>query len=166
MDGEWEPPMIDNPEYKGEWKPKQIKNPEYKGKWVHPEIDNPEYTPDDKLYFYKDFGAIGFDLWQVKSGTIFDNIIVTDSVEEAKQFAEETWGATKDAEKKMKEKKDEEDRKKAEEEEKKRKDEGSSPLFHLLATNHSFYFQKTRRRRMTMTMRTRKSRRFVFELFS
>merc|ERR1711936_1011806 len=24
MDGEWEPPMIDNPEYKGEWKPRQI----------------------------------------------------------------------------------------------------------------------------------------------
>lgn len=29
MDGEWEPPMINNPEYKGEWKPKQIKNPKY-----------------------------------------------------------------------------------------------------------------------------------------
>lgn len=24
MDGEWEPPMIDNPEYKGEWSPKQV----------------------------------------------------------------------------------------------------------------------------------------------
>ncbi len=65
MDGEWEPPMIDNPEYKGEWKPKQIPNPAYKGKWVHPEIDNPEYTADDTLYKYSDLGAIGFDLWQV-----------------------------------------------------------------------------------------------------
>merc|ERR1711963_886074 len=27
MDGEWEPPMIDNPDYKGEWKPRQIDNP-------------------------------------------------------------------------------------------------------------------------------------------
>lgn len=25
MDGEWEPPMIDNSEYKGEWSPKQVK---------------------------------------------------------------------------------------------------------------------------------------------
>lgn len=49
----------------GEWKPKQIDNPDYKGKWVHPEIDNPDYSPDDKLYAYKDIGAIGFDLWQV-----------------------------------------------------------------------------------------------------
>jgi calreticulin len=123
MDGEWEPPMIDNPEYKGEWKPKQIKNPAYKGVWVHPEIDNPEYAPDDKLYRYKDIGAIGFDLWQVKSGTIFDNVLVTDDVETAKAFAEETWGATKDAEKKMKEKQEEEERKKNEEEDKKRKAE-------------------------------------------
>jgi calreticulin len=59
MDGEWEPPMIDNPAYKGEWKPKQIKNPNYKGKWVHPEIDNPEYAPNDDLYLIKDLGAIG-----------------------------------------------------------------------------------------------------------
>lgn len=38
-DGEWEPPQIDNPDYKGEWKPKQIDNPNYKGVWKHPEID-------------------------------------------------------------------------------------------------------------------------------
>uniref|UniRef100_F1L144 Calreticulin n=1 Tax=Ascaris suum TaxID=6253 RepID=F1L144_ASCSU len=100
MDGEWEPPMIDNPEYKGEWKPKQIKNPAFKGKWIHPEIDNPEYTPDDELYLYEDWGAVGFDLWQVKSGTIFDNILITDSIEEAKSFAAETFEKTKEGEKK------------------------------------------------------------------
>merc|ERR1712013_279654 len=73
MDGEWEPPMIDNPEYKGEWKPRQIDNPDYKGPWVHPEIDNPEYNPDDAkdIGKYAENCKIGFDLWQVKSGTIF-----------------------------------------------------------------------------------------------
>ena len=30
-DGEWEAPMIDNPEYKGEWTVKRISNPAYKG---------------------------------------------------------------------------------------------------------------------------------------
>lgn len=123
MDGEWEPPMIDNPEYKGEWKPKQIKNEKYKGVWIHPEIDNPEYTPDDKLYEFKDFGAIGLDLWQVKAGTIFDNFLITDDPAVAKEFAAETWGETKEPEKKMKEAKDEEERKKAEAEEEKRKAE-------------------------------------------
>merc|ERR1712019_323698 len=73
-DGEWEAPMINNPEYKGEWKPKQIDNPAYKGEWIHPEIDNPEYVADDSLYKYGDIGNVGFEIWQVKSGTIFDNI--------------------------------------------------------------------------------------------
>jgi len=119
-DGEWEAPMINNPEYKGEWKPKKIDNPAYKGEWIHPEIDNPEYTPDPLMYKYDDIGAVGFEIWQVKSGTIFDNILVTDSVAEAEEFAKETFEATKDAEKKMKDKIDEEERKKQEEEDKKR----------------------------------------------
>jgi len=117
MDGEWEPPMIDNPDYKGDWKPKQIPNPAYKGPWIHPEIDNPDYVADDSLYKYNDIGIIGFDLWQVKSGTIFDNILITDDEEYAEVIGNETWGATKDAEKKMKEDQDEEERKLREEEE-------------------------------------------------
>jgi len=111
MDGEWEPPMIDNPDYKGDWKPKQIPNPAYKGPWIHPEIDNPDYVADDSLYKYNDIGIIGLDLWQVKSGTIFDNILITDDEEYAEVIGNETWGATKDAEKKMKEDQDEEERK-------------------------------------------------------
>lgn len=122
-DGEWEPPSISNPEYKGTWKPRQIDNPDYKGEWEHPQIDNPEYSPDDKLYLYKDSGYIGFDLWQVKSGTIFDNVLITDDEDLASQFAEETFTVTQDGEKKMKEKQDEEERKAREEAEKKRKEE-------------------------------------------
>merc|ERR1712107_872929 len=86
-DGEWEAPMKDNPEYKGDWKAKRISNPEYKGVWEAKKIANPEYEDDDKLYKYDDFGFIGFDLWQVKGGTIFDNIIITDDKSEADTFA-------------------------------------------------------------------------------
>lgn len=128
MDGTWEAPQIDNPDYKGEWSAKKIKNPAYKGKWVHPEIENPEYVADPLMYRYTDIGAVGFELWQVKSGTIFDNILVTDSEEEAKAHADGTWGLSKEGEKKMKETQDEEDRKRDEEkrkdEEEKRKAEG------------------------------------------
>ncbi|KAG0730261.1 Calreticulin [Chionoecetes opilio] len=116
MDGEWEPPMIDNPDYKGEWKPKQIDNPDYKGPWVHPEIDNPEYTPEPELYKYDEVCSVGLDLWQVKSGTIFDNFLISDDIEEAKLIGEETWGSTRDEAKKMKDGQDEEERKKAEDE--------------------------------------------------
>merc|ERR1711963_892950 len=85
-------------EYKGEWKPKQIDNPDYKGAWVHPEIDNPEYEEDKSLYSYDSFCGIGFDLWQVKSGTIFDNVLITDDIEAAKAQGEELWKATSEAE--------------------------------------------------------------------
>lgn len=65
----------------------------------------------------------------MKSGSIFDNILVTDDVEYAKKFAEDTWGAMKDAEKAMfdrieEERKAEEEAKKAEEEEAEDADEG------------------------------------------
>ncbi|XP_014098743.1 calreticulin [Bactrocera oleae] len=121
MDGEWEPPMVDNPDYKGEWQPRQLDNPDYKGAWEHPEIENPEYVPDDNLYLRKELCIIGFDLWQVKSGTVFDNVLITDDIEEAFKKA----SAVKDiqsGEKKMKEVQDEEQRKKDEEEAKKNAD--------------------------------------------
>eukprot|EP00983_Pelagomonas_calceolata_P004799 156806-Pelagomonas_calceolata.AAC.8 len=38
-------------------------------------------------------------LLQVKSGSIFDNIIVTDDFKEAEELANETWGKTKVQEK-------------------------------------------------------------------
>ncbi|VDK49947.1 unnamed protein product, partial [Anisakis simplex] len=84
MDGEWEPPMIENPEFKGEWLPRTIRNPDYKGPWLHPMIDNPDFKEDPEIGIYDDWGAIGFDLWQVKAGTIFDNIVITDDYSTAK----------------------------------------------------------------------------------
>ncbi|KAL0088030.1 Calnexin [Phycomyces blakesleeanus] len=85
MDGEWEAPSIPNPEFKGEWSPKKIPNPDYKGPWVHPEIPNPLYKLETDLHAY-DFGYLGIDIWQVKSGTIFDNLLVTDDIEEAEKI--------------------------------------------------------------------------------
>jgi len=100
-DGAWEAPLIDNPAFKGPWKPKMIPNPEYKGEWVHPEIPNPEYKEDKELYVRcKDCTHIGFELWQVKSGTIFDEILVTDSYAEAKEYADATFAKYKDADRK------------------------------------------------------------------
>merc|ERR1712088_316289 len=90
-------------------KPRQIDNPDYKGPWVHPEIDNPEYNEDEAQTIAKfdEVCKLGFDLWQVKSGTIFDNIIITDDPAAAKKHGEDFWAVTKDAEKKMKDEKDE-----------------------------------------------------------
>merc|ERR1711977_321313 len=122
-DGEWEAPQIDNPEFKGPWKVKRIKNPAYKGVWEAKLIDNPKFVDDDKLYSYPKFSTVGIDVWQVKSGTIFDNILVTDDVDYAKAHGDKTWKAQKDGEKAMKEKADEEKRKKDEEERAKKEEE-------------------------------------------
>jgi len=115
-DGEWTPPMIDNPAFKGEWKPKRIPNPAYKGEWEHPMIDNPDYKEDKEVYKYDDFSWVGVDVWQVKAGTIYDNILLGDDVKEAEDIAKRTFVPLRDAEKKKKEAKD-----KAEEEERKRR---------------------------------------------
>jgi len=129
-DGEWEPPMISNPEYKGPWTHPMIDNPEYKGPWVHPMIPNPEYEFDESMYHRcNPCTHVGFELWQVKAGTIFDDILITDSVEEAdaalkivqeKIADEKTMFDELEAEKKQKA---EEERKKAEEERKKKEAE-------------------------------------------
>merc|ERR1712167_177338 len=101
-DGEWEAPMKDTPDYKGVWEAKKI--------------DNPEYVDDNEVYKFDEFGFIGFDLWQVKAGTIFDNIIITDDKAEADDFAKK-WRALRDTEDAAK--KEADDAKKAEDEKKK-----------------------------------------------
>merc|ERR1712113_466111 len=72
---------------------------------------NPEYVDDDSVYKYDDFVFLGFDLWQVKGGTIFDNIIICDDVAEADAFAKK-WKAVSEVE--TAKKKEEDDAKKAE----------------------------------------------------
>jgi len=98
-DGEWEAPEIDNPDYKGPWSAPMIDNPEYKGPWVHPKVPNPDYVEEEDVHFRGTLNRVGFELWQVKAGSIFDNIIVTDSLAEAQAFADETFNQA--AEKKM-----------------------------------------------------------------
>jgi len=110
-DGEWEAPMKDNDAYKGEWFVKRISNPAYKGVWEAKKIANPDYQEDDSVYKFDDFSFIGFDLWQVKGGTIFDNVIITDDVAEADGFAKK-WKTLSELEKSKK--KEEDDAKKAE----------------------------------------------------
>merc|ERR1712070_63120 len=90
---------------KGDWKAKRISNPEYKGVWEAKKIDNPEYVDDDEIYKFDEFGFIGFDLWQVKGGTIFDNIIITDDKAEADAFAGK-WKALSEVEKAKKKEED------------------------------------------------------------
>ena len=126
-DGEWEAPSIPNPEWKGPWKQKMIPNPDYIGEWEHPMIDNPDYAEDPEIYRACRDGCshVGFELWQVKSGTIFDDILVTDDVSIAesalKEFTKKQVGQKKMEEEEKK--KEEEAKKAAEEDEEDEADE-------------------------------------------
>merc|ERR1719443_925250 len=84
-DGEWEPPKIDNPDYKGEWYAKRIDNPAYKGVWKAKQIANEKFV--ENVYPYED------------TGSIFDNIYVTDSLDKAWEHADAHWGKISEGEK-------------------------------------------------------------------
>ncbi|KAG5549023.1 hypothetical protein RHGRI_014410 [Rhododendron griersonianum] len=77
----------------------KIKNPNYKGKWKAPMIANPDFKDDPNIYVFPSLKYVGIELWQVKSGTLFDNVLICDDPEYAKKLADETWGKHKDAEK-------------------------------------------------------------------
>jgi calreticulin len=101
-DGEWEPPLIDNPEFKGEFVAPKVANPAYKGEWSPKQIKNDKYEEGVQLAAY-DSSYIGFELWVVNNGTIFDNILVTDDIEYAKAQGEKLWRPTSKDEKEKKE---------------------------------------------------------------
>mmetsp|Transcript_114398 Transcript_114398/g.202778 ORF Transcript_114398/g.202778 Transcript_114398/m.202778 type:complete len:398 (-) Transcript_114398:38-1231(-) len=118
-DGVWEAPMITNEGFRGDWSATRIKNPVFKGYWEQKKIANPDFHDDPDIYLFKDFGFIGIDLWQMKAGTLFDNIIITDDPAEADAFVPK-WEALAKVEHEELEKKAERDRIAAEEEEARR----------------------------------------------
>jgi len=101
-DGEWEAPLIDNPEFKGEFVAKKIPNPAYKGEWSPAQIANKDFEEGVQLAAY-DSLYVGYELWIVNNGTIFDNILVTDDIEYAKAQGEKLWKPTSEGEKAVKE---------------------------------------------------------------
>ncbi|KAJ0079973.1 hypothetical protein Patl1_24015 [Pistacia atlantica] len=157
-DGIWKAPKIPNPAYKGPWKPKRIKNPNYKGKWKVPYIDNPgttytvcfltvqenfstkclnllfsyvEFEDDPDLYVLKPIKYVGIEVWQVKAGSVFDNILICDEPEYAKQVVEEVFHnreiekeAFEEAEKIRKAREEEEAQRAREEGERRRRERG------------------------------------------
>ncbi|KAF5944148.1 hypothetical protein HYC85_018225 [Camellia sinensis] len=150
-DGIWKPPKVPNPAYKGTMeaqvfkfnyflaflistcflKQQKIKNPNYKGKWKIPWIDNPEFEDDPDLYVLKPIQYVGIEVWQVKGGSVYDNVLICDDPAYAKQVVEEVFAnreaekeAFEEAEKVRKAKEEEEAQRAREEGERRRKERG------------------------------------------
>ncbi|KAL0884613.1 hypothetical protein Bca101_008594 [Brassica carinata] len=105
--GLWEPPMIPNPAYK-------------------------EFEDDPDLYVLKPIRYAGIEVWQVKAGSIFDNILISDDPEYARTMVDDYFAQHRESEKELfaeaekerKAKEDEEGRIAREEGERRRKERG------------------------------------------
>lgn len=107
-DGEWVASPVPNPKCEavgcGEWKKPMKKNPDYKGKWTAPLIDNPKYVgpwkprkiPNEEYYEVTKptllpVKGVGFEIWTMDQGVLFDNLWIGTSLDEATKFADSTF---------------------------------------------------------------------------
>lgn len=95
--GEWQRPTMKNPDYKGKWKAPMIDNPEYRGAWAPRKIPNPAYYKVEKLGLLP-IHALGFEIWTMDQGVLFDNIYVGTDVDDAAAFADATYGKKSEVE--------------------------------------------------------------------
>uniref|UniRef100_A0A8C9PKT5 Calreticulin-3 n=1 Tax=Spermophilus dauricus TaxID=99837 RepID=A0A8C9PKT5_SPEDA len=106
--------------------------------WLHQKMKNTNYLTQYDLSEFENIGAIGLELWQVRSGTIFDNFLITDDEEYAENFAKATWGETKGPEREM-------DAIQAKEEVKKAREEDEELLaekFHMRESHFNRYYRR------------------------
>ncbi|KAF9245659.1 Calreticulin family-domain-containing protein [Melanogaster broomeanus] len=90
--GEWKRPYKANPKYKGKWYAPMVDNPAYKGEWAPRKIPNPAYFEDsDPVKHLGKIGGVGIELWTMTEDTLFDNIYVGHSVEDADALLAETY---------------------------------------------------------------------------
>ncbi len=116
-EGEWKPPKTKNPKYKGPWVAKKVYNQAYKGVWKAKTIPNPNYT-EVAMDTYT-IGGLGIDVWQTRAGTVFDNIMLTDSLDEALAHAKKVLELQVAKEKEFKAEYDKEEEKRSAETRKK-----------------------------------------------
>jgi calnexin len=111
--GPWSPPLIPNPDYKGKWTAPLIANPAYKGPWKPRQVPNPghffEGSPVTRL---APMTAVAVEVWTVNGGIHLDNFAIG-SAKDVKAFAEVTFENKKAAEKRAGQK-EEKSRKSAE----------------------------------------------------
>ncbi|KAH0451086.1 hypothetical protein IEQ34_021778 [Dendrobium chrysotoxum] len=169
--GAWKPKRIKNPNYKGKWRIPWIDNPDGKtdgtyGIVLHGEMHFPlsnsmhkltfyphltEFEDDPDLYVLKPVKYVAIEVWQVKAGSVFDNILVCDDPEYAKQIVEEIWTKNREAEKeafeeaeKIRKAKEEQEAQRAREEGERRKRERGYDRHHHRERDR--YREKYRRR--------------------
>ncbi|OQS05316.1 calnexin [Thraustotheca clavata] len=89
--GPWKRPMMTNPAYKGKWTPPMIENPDYVGEWEPRKIPNPEYYEDLHPARMDPIGAVALEVWSMATNIQIDNIWLGHDLQDAFDFARESW---------------------------------------------------------------------------
>ncbi|GAU49293.1 hypothetical protein TSUD_89180 [Trifolium subterraneum] len=131
-DGLWKPPKVPNPAYKGPWKRKVLQA-------AHVQ----KFEDDPDLYVLKPIKYVGIEVWQVKAGSIYDNILICDDPQYAKQVVEEFMVNNREAENEAFEEAEKERRAQEEKEAQRAREEGERRR----RERGSRYGDKRRRRR-------------------
>ncbi|XP_042526550.1 calreticulin-3 isoform X2 [Dipodomys spectabilis] len=97
LDGDWQAAMLQKPPYQDGLRAEGID----RDVWLHKKMQSASYLLQQDLLEFENIGAIGLELWQVRSGTIFDNFLITDDEDYAVKFGKATWGETKGPEREM-----------------------------------------------------------------
>ncbi|KAM5237940.1 calreticulin-3 [Ctenodactylus gundi] len=113
LDRDWPAPLLQKPPYQEGLMPEGID----RDLWLHQKMSSAQPLLPYDLAEFENIGALGLELWQVRSGTIFDNFLLTDDEEYAENFGKATWGETKGPEREMDDIQAKEEMKRAREEE-------------------------------------------------
>lgn len=62
------------------------------GKWQPRSIPNPGYFEDPHPFRMSPVGAVGLELWSLTAGVLFDNILLSDDLNTAQRWTQDTWG--------------------------------------------------------------------------
>lgn len=68
--------LIHNSQYDGKWIPKAITNSVDKREWKIIQISNSEYHTNLIVHVLENMFVVGFNLWRVQVGSLFDNLII------------------------------------------------------------------------------------------
>ncbi|XP_031623952.1 calnexin isoform X2 [Contarinia nasturtii] len=89
--GLWKAPLVANPKYRGKWRAPLIDNPNYQGKWAPRRIANPDFFEDFNPFKMTPISAVGLELWSMSNNILFDNLLITDDIVVADEWAAVTF---------------------------------------------------------------------------
>jgi calreticulin len=89
--------MIKNPAYKGEWQPRVIKNPAYKGVW-QPKTIKKQVEKDPTFGHFPQIAYLGLEFHQIHPNAIFDNFLITDDEDYARDMLGQVFLNLREAE--------------------------------------------------------------------